>query len=101
MKKGMLMLLRSMGIEVSDEHVNMLTDLIPKLPQIVNDCIRVINVTISRADQRIQALEKEVHLLREEIQNGKSTTGDTTGISNTTGPATGTDGKHRPNGIGV
>jgi hypothetical protein len=98
MKKGMLLLLRSMGIEIADEHVNMLTDLIPKIPQIVNDCIHVINVTITRADQRIAALENEVKMLREDIQHYgiKSAPSNSTGISDVTGTGTG-----KPNGIGV
>lgn len=54
---GLKMMLKALGINISEEHIAQAESLIPQLPKILNEAIAVINSTIAKADVRITALE--------------------------------------------
>lgn len=64
---GLKMMLKALGINVSEEHIAQAEKLIPQLPKVLNDAIAVINATIAKADERLTALEtSNQHLI---VQN--------------------------------
>lgn len=69
---GLKMMLKALGINVSEEHIAQAEKLIPQLPKVLNDAIAVINATIAKADERLTALEnsnQEIIRRLEEMQN--------------------------------
>jgi hypothetical protein len=60
--KGIVMMLKAFGIEITPEQADMITALIPQLPGKVNEIIQVVNTW----EARFQSISKQL----EEI-NGK------------------------------
>jgi len=72
-------ILKMIGVEVTEETLEMLQALIPQLPAKVNEVVTAINLTLQNFDARLNALEQSqlqqnelLHLLVEELrlQNG-------------------------------
>jgi hypothetical protein len=74
--KGLAMMLKAMGINVTPEHVKAIEDLIPQLPGKLNQVVSTINDALKYFDQRLTTLETQhaeiLALLRE--QNARRTT---------------------------
>jgi hypothetical protein len=68
--KGLRVMLKALGIEVSDEHIQAVQELIPQLPAKLNQAANAINSAMQNFDGRLQALEKSnqeiLALLREQ-----------------------------------
>lgn len=63
---GLKMVLKALGINVSDEHIAQAEKLIPQLPELVNRIIKVFNESLQKADARITALEtSNQHLIEQ------------------------------------
>jgi hypothetical protein len=69
--KGIVMMLKAFGIEITPEQADMITALIPQLPGKVNELIQVINMW----DARLKNIEKQV----EEI-NGRRSAGTSANV---------------------
>lgn len=71
-------MLRALGISLSPEHIKAVQDLLPVLPQKLNDAWQIIHQTLSNFDQRLQRIEdNQVKIL--EVLNARrpADTGDT------------------------
>lgn len=55
--KGILMLLKSAGVNVTLEDMKKLEELIPKIPGIVQDGIAFVNANVAGFDARLKTLE--------------------------------------------
>jgi len=57
--KGLTMMLKALGINVSPEHIQMIESLLPVLPEKLNQVVSVVNNALTNFDGRLQTLEKQ------------------------------------------
>lgn len=55
--KGLAMMLKALGINVTQEHIQAVEILIPQIPGRLNQATQVVNAAILNFDQRLKALE--------------------------------------------
>jgi hypothetical protein len=56
--KGILMLLKALGVELTEEQATMIQELIPQLPEKVNEVVQMINGCMKNFDERLRSIEK-------------------------------------------
>lgn len=56
--KGILLMLKTMGVEITPEQIALLQQYIPQIPALCNHAGQAINGAISQFDTRLQALEQ-------------------------------------------
>ena len=102
MNKGMMMMLKALGLEIAPEHLAMLQALIPQLPAKINEVVQGINAALANFDARLRALEiavkaisevynvsTEGHMVRLAAIEEVLKNGNTSGVSDTARPASG------------
>lgn len=76
--KGLAMMLKGLGINISPEHIKAAEEIIPQLPARLNQAVVIINGAINNFDQRLQALEKQnaeiLEILRSQNGTGRNRT---------------------------
>ena len=92
MNKGMMMMLKALGLEIAPEHLAMLQALIPQLPAKINEVVQGINAALANFDARLRALELEAKAYRIELSNELAAirevlNGNPARISDAPGPA--------------
>lgn len=74
MNKGLVLLLRAIGVNITDDDAKMIEGMIPKIPGMVQNIYTVIQQNMANIDTRMKALESVVQSLKEEIErNGIAT----------------------------
>ena len=63
MNRGMQILLKSLGLEVTPETLAMLSALLPQIPAKINEVITHVNATLQNFDQRLKTIEVQVSTL--------------------------------------
>src|SRR5271154_358389 len=88
---GLQTILKMLGVEVTEEHVQFVEQLIPQLPGKINEIVQAINGCLINFDGRLKALEthqaeinRKLDLLIGE-QNGRGFSNDGTDESRGTG----------------
>jgi hypothetical protein len=87
--KGVLMLLKSIGVEITPEQIALLQQYIPQIPALCNGAAQAINNSIKMFDERLKAIETEQHaqrLLLEELNGTTQQPAGDTGSSRYTDP---------------
>lgn len=69
MEKGILILLKALGIEITPEQVAMVQSIIPQIPSKINQVITTVNNMVENSDARLRANEEEVKKLRLAVEN--------------------------------
>lgn len=69
MEKGILILLKALGIEITPEQVAMVQGLIPQLPARLNQMFTLVNSAAQNFDERLRANEDETRKLRLAIES--------------------------------
>jgi len=62
--KGVLMLLKSAGVNVTPEDMKKLEELIPKIPGLLQEGIQVINASLKNFDYRLKTLEENQAIMQ-------------------------------------
>lgn len=57
--KGLATMLRALGIAISPEHITAIQELLPVLPQKLNEAWGIIHNALSNFDGRLQTLERQ------------------------------------------
>lgn len=81
MGKGLLLVLRSIGVNITDEDAKMIEGIIPRIPSMIQQLWGAVDSNMKNFDNRLQILEKgkdelkaTIEALREEIaKNGIAT----------------------------
>jgi hypothetical protein len=100
--KGIAMMLKALGVEITPEQIAMLQALIPQLPAKVNEAFSTINAALANFDARLRALETrqdEVWVMLQAIRSIAAQTqdnlvevfknGNSSGVSDAPGRASG------------
>lgn len=69
--KGVIMLLKSFGLEITDQQIAELNAVLPQLPAKVNEVVHVINASLQNFDQRLRVIELQQAAILEVLQNGR------------------------------
>lgn len=67
MNKALLLLLKSLGIEITPEQISMVEALIPKIPKLLNDAVNTVNSAIRNFDERLKAIEQRQKSIEEQL----------------------------------
>ncbi len=57
--KGLATMLRALGIAISPEHIQAIQELLPVLPQKLNEAWNIIHAALTNFDGRLLTLEKQ------------------------------------------
>lgn len=60
---GLRMVLKSLGVNFTDEHVAQIEAMIPQIPRILTDSVKTVNNHLDRMDVRQKGVENAVELL--------------------------------------
>ena len=66
MNKGMQMMLKALGLEITSEHIAMLQALIPQLPAKINEVAQAINAALANFDSRLRVIEARLDAIGHE-----------------------------------
>lgn len=91
---GVGMMLKALGVNVTEENIRMIEALIPQIPSKLNEFVRVFNAALQDNQQRLSRLEAAFDELRKEIQNGRP------GVDTNTGSTVDGSGRAHANGGG-
>jgi septation ring formation regulator EzrA len=61
--KGLGMILRSLGVNFSDEHIRQIEIMIPQIPSMLQKCVEAVNITLAELENRQSALETKINYL--------------------------------------
>lgn len=64
MNKGLIMMLKALGVEITPEQIAMIQAIIPQIPGKINEAAEIINRTLQNFDARLRAIETELKEIR-------------------------------------
>lgn len=70
--KGILMMLKALGLDIPPEQIAMLQVLIPQLPAKINEASAAINGALQNFDSRLRVLEAGQAKILEELKYGNT-----------------------------
>lgn len=71
MGKGLAMMLKALGVEITPEQAKMIEELIPQIPARLKQAYEFMNAFVKRADERFTAMEQSQQMMLQEIRNLK------------------------------
>lgn len=67
MAGGVQIMLKSLGISISDENIKMVETLVPQLPAKIQEAVTVINASLKNFDARLAVLESQTALINSKL----------------------------------
>jgi len=64
-------MLRGMGVEIDEATLNMLSQLLPQLPDKVNEVVSIVNKTIQNFDERLRFIEIQLIDMRKDMAEAR------------------------------
>lgn len=73
--KGVIMLLKSFGLEITDQQIAELNAVLPQLPAKINEVVHIINTSLQNFDQRLRAIELQQAVILEVLNHARTSDG--------------------------